>query len=509
MLLAAIYVDQHHPVMNCFLKPFTDEMEKLHSSGVEWISSGSLKITSRFIVTTCTLDSPARAAVTSINQFNGFYGCLYCYAKGQSLRPGKFVYPLSQCSKKQRTDSKLRDDMAYAFDNNKKRHVIETISSIVALPLFNIRDGVVVEAMHAVYLGVVRQHTRLLLTSSIAVYYVGSSKSIKVIDNCLLAIKPPSCRSRKPRSITSYQKWKALEWRNWLDYGPICLKEVLSAKYVSHFALLAEAVHHLNSDCISSATLDRCEMLLKAYIKLFEQYFGLENMTSNIHLLTHLVDVVKNWGPIWVHEAFVFESMNKRILDFVTSSFAETDQIATRFLIQKYLINILYDEKVSSETKKFIAKEIKINLEHNSGYARNLLVGFGKFTTRMPTDEERTSLNKIGYDPSNIECFKKMKLNGQYYTCENTKKLKFCNSVIHDGSRTFGKITNMIKFRINNETISGMFIKCFHQVGHAYNNQHIVRATASNNLIFVKESMLIKPAILIETAKDIFDQANE
>ncbi|KAH0552471.1 hypothetical protein KQX54_010572 [Cotesia glomerata] len=149
-------------------------MDKLYLSGVEWISSDSLKITSRFIVTTCSLDSPARAAVTSLNQFNGFYGCLYCYAKGQSLRPGKFVYPLSQCYKKQRTDNELRDNMAYAFDNNKKRHRIKTIWSLVASPLFNIRDGVVVEAMHAVYLGAVRQHTRLFITSSKAEYYVGN-----------------------------------------------------------------------------------------------------------------------------------------------------------------------------------------------------------------------------------------------------------------------------------------------------------------------------------------------
>lgn len=97
-----------------------------------------------------------------------------------------------------------------------------------------------------------------------------------------------------------------------------------------------------------------------------------------------------------------------------------------------------------------------------------------------------------------------MKLNGQNYTSENKKKLKFCNSIIHDGNETFGAITTMIKFRIDDETIGGMFIKRFNLVGNAFNNQHIHRAVALNNLLFVKESMLIKPAILIKTAKNLY-----
>ncbi|KAH0567812.1 hypothetical protein KQX54_014288 [Cotesia glomerata] len=302
------------------------EMKTLYTEGVKWKYSDSLKITSRFIVTTCSLDSPARASVTCLTQFNGFYGCLYCYAKGQSLRPGKFVYPLNQFYKRQRTDTELRNDMAYAYDNNTERHGIKSISSLVTLPLFNIRNGVVVKAMHAVYLGVVRLHTRLFLTTTKAPYYAGSPESIKLIDKCLLAIKPPSCRS----------------------------------------------------------------------------------------------------------------------------------------------------------------------------------LGLGKFVTRMPTAEERDAIQRVGYNPTHIKCFKKMKLNGQNYMCEGTKNLKFCNSIIYDVNGTFGTITTMIKFQNNDETIGGMFIKCFNRVRQAFDCEHIHRAITSNKLIFVKESSLIRPPILMKTDKNLY-----
>ncbi|CAD6221966.1 GSCOCG00011675001-RA-CDS [Cotesia congregata] len=504
MLLVAIYVDEEHPIMNHFLRPFTDEIQNLYAKGIKWKPSNSSEVTSRFIVTTCSVDAPARAAVTCLNQFNGYYGCLYCYAKGRSLGPGKLVYPLIQSYKKERSDAELRIDMAYAFDKGETRHGVKNTSSLVALPEFNIPKGVIVDAMHAVYQGVVRQHTRLLLTKKKQPYYVGNPDSIKLIDKCLLAIKPPSCRSRKPRSISTYKKWKASEWRNWLDYGPVCLKDVLPEKYVNHFALLSEAIHLLNSDSITLADLDRCKILLKSYVKLFEEYFGLRNMSSNVHSMSHLVDVVRNWGPIWVHEASTFESWNRKIMEFVTSSFAQCNQIATRFLLQKFLINTSYDDTISSDTKKFIAKQLKIPIQERNINLKNSLIGLGKCTSRSPTEIERTILNQIGYDPAVMKCFRKMKLNGVRYVSHNEKNLKFCNSTIYDGNGSFGTIVTIVKFQNNDEVIGGMFIKRIQPVGSAFNTQYIHQVTRSNSLFFVKECMLIKPAVLIASSHNLY-----
>lgn len=160
MLLAAIYVDTQHPQMNNFLRPFTDELQKLFSSGIKWRPTAASEITSRFAVTTCSLDAPARASVINMKQFNGKNGCLWCYADGKSLGPGKFIYPLIQSYKKQRTDAEIRDDKAYAFETGMIRHGIKNLSSLVAFPLINLTKGVVVEAMHAVFLGVTKLRTK-------------------------------------------------------------------------------------------------------------------------------------------------------------------------------------------------------------------------------------------------------------------------------------------------------------------------------------------------------------
>lgn len=33
-------------------------------------------------------------------------------------------------------------------------------------------------------------------------------------------------------------------------------------------------------------------------------------MTMNVHLLTHLVNYTRAWGPVWVFSCFPFETMN-------------------------------------------------------------------------------------------------------------------------------------------------------------------------------------------------------
>ncbi|CAD6218942.1 GSCOCG00011493001-RA-CDS [Cotesia congregata] len=510
MLLAAIFIDGEHPIMNNYFRPFTSEMQLLFTEGIKWNPPNSHEITSRFIVTTCTLDSPARAAVVCMKQFNGKFGCLYCYAKGRSLGPGRFVYPLAQCYKRLRTDAELRQDMMQAFDTRKIVHGVKNVSSLTALPLFNISKGVVVDAMHAVFIGAIKQYTKIILKETQSPYYVGSPVHQKSIDEYLLKIRPPSCRSRKPRSISTYLKWKASEWRNWLDYAPICLKDVLPIKYVRHLAYLSEAIHYLNSDCITQADLDRSEMLLKKYVRLFQKYFGLKNMTSNIHLLTHLVETVRNWGPIWVHEAFIFESWNKRIMDLISSPHARTNQVATRFLMHKFIITSMYDETVSQERRKFISKILKMSMDVDRVRVKNRVIGLGKSVTRLPTENERVALMNIGYTPLNIKCFNKMTLNGTTYECINEKNCKFCNSTVYGGNGIFGSIVSIITFSHNNETTGGIFIRRLRHVNYAFSTQFINAVTLSDEFIFIKESELIKPAVQISASNKLYviKQAN-
>ncbi|KAG0410068.1 hypothetical protein HPB47_012807 [Ixodes persulcatus] len=64
--------------MNCFLKPFVEDMNHLSSAGFAWTDpSGNTRHT-RVFPGPCSVDTVARAMVMNMTQFNGAHGCAWC-----------------------------------------------------------------------------------------------------------------------------------------------------------------------------------------------------------------------------------------------------------------------------------------------------------------------------------------------------------------------------------------------------------------------------------------------
>ena len=51
----------------------------------------------------------------------------------------------------------------------------------------------------------------------------------------------------------------------------------------------------------------------------------------NVHLLTHLVDHVKLFGPLWTHSCFEFESANLRLRNLVHGKRYPDQQVQSIF----------------------------------------------------------------------------------------------------------------------------------------------------------------------------------
>lgn len=103
--------------------------------------------------------------------------------------------------------------------------------------------------------------------------------------------------------------------------------------YLRHWGLLVGALHIVSSDAISIAELDTAEkLLLEFYNKfpelysmsiqdnrilfiyiIYAQWLGEERCSMNVHILSHLVECVKNWGPISCYSCFAFETRNSDI----------------------------------------------------------------------------------------------------------------------------------------------------------------------------------------------------
>lgn len=124
------------------------------------------------------------------------------------------------------------------------------------------------------------------------------------------------------------------EWLAWLLYYSLpVLKDVLPAAYYANWALLVDCVVVMLGIDISLAQLVYCERGFKTFVLDFQKLYGKQHMSFNVHQTLHLVQSVKDWGPLWCHSAFLFESFNAVLLNMVKGTQGVPMQILHTFYL--------------------------------------------------------------------------------------------------------------------------------------------------------------------------------
>ncbi|KAG0443094.1 hypothetical protein HPB47_015295 [Ixodes persulcatus] len=348
--LAGLWFGKEHPDMTLFLAKFVEDMNSMPP--VLWEHEGNLHSSKAYVICFC-LDAPARSAVQNCVLFNGYFGCPWCLIKGDYI-DGSIRY-IDFVDAPARTSHGVLRDMGLAVECSVPINGYKGPSPTVNLPHFDLVWGFTVDYMHAVLLGVARQITEQLLSSSSSQerYYIGASSRAAEIDRRLGAIKPPHSFTRLPRPLSTRSNWKASEWRHWLLFYCLpCTLDVLPQQYWSHLKQLVEAIHILLSKVLTQASIDSAEKLLKNFVAGTQRLYGDTAMSFNIHQLLHLPEVARHFGPLWGHSSFVFEGGNGRLVKLVTGASGVPLQIVERVVMQQQLESFLASPLVSDSVTR-------------------------------------------------------------------------------------------------------------------------------------------------------------
>nr|XP_018912135.1 PREDICTED: uncharacterized protein LOC109040608 [Bemisia tabaci] len=298
------------PKMTAYLTPFITELKKLAHQGVTWFNSETNEfVTSKIYLLLTSLDTPAKAKVLRMVQFNGKDGCYLCKHPGNLVNRNQVRYGTADhCEEK--TNESVRADMMAALQTGAHVNGQKGASPLIALKYFSFPFAVVIDIMHSHFLGVSKTLISKIWMNSQKYkhqdFYLTPEK-IQELDARIMKMTPPSEISREPRSITQHSDWKASEWRNWLFYyGPVVLRGIIPDRYVKHFCLLSCSLYILYQAEISRYDLPIVHEYLQEFVRLYEVYYGLVNMTSNVHSTTHLKSCVIWGGPLWAHTTFQF-----------------------------------------------------------------------------------------------------------------------------------------------------------------------------------------------------------
>lgn len=339
ILMAALWFGAGKPNMAVFLEPFVTECTSLASEGFVYtcsVTGNTVCCKVKVVVGIC--DAVARPLLQNFMQFNARYGCGFCFDSGERVDKGNGqvnAYPFNK-DMMLRSSNSVVDLAAETLRTKQPCLGVKGPSLLSLLPQFDVVRGMVPDYMHCICLGVVRQVANLWFDSKNhdEQFYIG--RSAAVVDARLMAIKPPSSLSRTPRSISHMKFWKAHEWLAWLLYYSLpVIKDIVQSSYYNHWAILVDCVSILLSTNISLSQLVYCERSFRCFVIDFESLYGKQNLSFNVHQTLHLVQSVKDWGPLWSHSAFMFEAFNAVLLKMIKGTQGVPRQILNTFCLTR------------------------------------------------------------------------------------------------------------------------------------------------------------------------------
>jgi hypothetical protein len=214
VITAGYWMSEIQPVMEVFLRPFINDLNQLYDNGI--VVNGVIY---KVIVCACCLDSVARAKLLVMKQFNGSYGCSFCYhtADGQK-------YTTSGHVELRILERYLEDLTAFeclSNDQQQKKDIkgVKGRTSLLRIRGFNPMLQVPVDFMHCCLLGVTKKLIDLWTNKSYknCAFYI-SEKNQKTIDDRFKKLKTFSECKRKSSSIFKHKGLKANELFNFLFY---------------------------------------------------------------------------------------------------------------------------------------------------------------------------------------------------------------------------------------------------------------------------------------------------
>jgi hypothetical protein len=390
-----------------YLKPVCEEFKEMENGFS--VNVNNIEYNLVPTITHCVCDLPAKAKMQGFVQYNGKFGCGFCHQRGESVpniknKKSTIRYVIPENSPKLRTHNETAAIMI-KLKKNEIKDGINKISPLLAFKNIDIVNCFGIDYMHAVLLGLMEKLFGFYLNSK---YYKEelhlSSIKQSVLDKRILSMKPTIDISRKPRSILSDRhNFKANEMRSMLLYylPTTALIGLHQKKYLDHFNLLSSSIYILSKNEISQNELQICRQNLLLFHKQYEQYFKIENVTMNLHLMHHLVDRVEKLGPLWAQSAFAYETNNGILVKSVKGTSSVLPQIAKSYIL-KQTKNIQENPPKYTNENLLLGLVKRIQLEPHEKIALHQHYSFQK---SFPI-YERAQVKKIVYTSARYKTIK-------------------------------------------------------------------------------------------------------
>ncbi|KAE8738826.1 hypothetical protein FOCC_FOCC015685 [Frankliniella occidentalis] len=379
LLVPALWIGPVKPNGNILLNAAVPDLKRLRD-GVNFDIAGVGNKEVKACVLCGTADTPARALMLNMVAHNGEFACQRCEQKGE-CREGcngvrVFPYLPEEMTPRSSASSSRQGYLSLLLKDNYLGFKGPTTLNKISPDFIR---GCGIDSMHMLFGGIGKLNVKFFVdnTSAYSSLKCNLSKVMKETANSrLMQIRPPHYMTRTPRSLHDVGSWQtSLHKSMLLHYGLPVLQGLISTMHMKHYSTLVAAVQYLNSDNVSHEDLLKAEQLITKYVAYFEDIYSRKFMTINVHLLLHLVEVVKDLGPLWVTSCFPQEGINGSILKLVHGTRFPEMQITSSLNMCLGLPDII-ESLPDSKSKEFCEKVTSKTHNYKSfKFGDNTIVG--------------------------------------------------------------------------------------------------------------------------------------
>lgn len=165
----------------------------------------------------------------------------------------------------------------------------------------------------------------------------------------------PQDIGRIPGKIScSFSGFTADQWKNWTSVYPLFApKGVLPDNHLECWRHFVLACKSLGKRVLTDNDIELGDRHLMAFCKMFEELYGKELVTPNMHLHGHLKECLLDYGPFHSFWCFSFERFNGILGSFHTNNRSIEIQLMRKFLIQAKVKDIKYPDMYQDSFVEF------------------------------------------------------------------------------------------------------------------------------------------------------------
>ena len=341
IIVVGILPGPHEPSsLNPFLIPVVAELKELWEDGIEVCHSRSPTVPQKFFAALLLVacDVPAARKLCGFLGHGAKRGCSKCKKEfipgkhfGEKMNFGGFENCLHRTNEEHRSEAQeIMSEDTYQGREDKQIKYGTRYSELMQLEYFDCIRFTIIDPMHNLFLGTAKHMMKnVWLPNKIL-----KPADLKSIQDLIDSMKVPSNMGRIPNKIaSSFGSFTSDQWKLWtVVYSEFALKKYLPTEDYRLWLLFVKACRILTAPVITIRSLAEAHSSLMQFCKKFESLYGQLEVTPNMHLHSHLINCVLDYGPVHNFWLFSFERFNGLLGDFKTNQRAVEIQLMRKFL---------------------------------------------------------------------------------------------------------------------------------------------------------------------------------